>query len=285
VELTIAKLKKLPQSTQEVLRLAACIGANFDLNTLSIICEKSEAVIFQDLLIAIESGLILPVSEFNTELLIQDYKFLHDRVQQAAYALIDEAQKQVVHLQIGRLLLQNTQPEFLLEEIFQIIDHLNLGVELVTHQQERDKIAKLNLMAGEKAKAATAYDAAVEYFNAGIKLLSAQSWQNEYDLTLALYEEAAAAAYLNGDFIAMEQLAEVVLNHAKTTLDKVKVYNSKIQAAVSRTKLKEAIKIGLQVLEQLGVSLPENPSQLDIQKAFEETAALYTGREIEDLIN
>ena len=285
VELTIAKLKKLPQSTQKVLRLAACIGANFDLNTLSIICEKSEAVIFQDLLIAIESGLILPVSEFNTELLIQDYRFLHDRVQQAAYSLIDEAQKQVVHLQIGRLLLQNTQPEFLLEEIFQIIDHLNLGVELVTHQQERDKIAKLNLMAGEKAKAATAYDAAVEYFNAGIKLLSAQSWQNEYDLTLALYEEAAAATYLNGDFIAMEQLAEVVLNHAKTTLDKVKVYNSKIQAAVSRTKLKEAIKIGLQVLEQLGVSLPENPSQLDIQKAFEETAALYTGREIEDLIN
>jgi PAS domain S-box-containing protein len=285
VELTIAKLKKLPQSTQEVLRLAGCSGANFDLDTLSIICQKSESVIFQDLLIAIESGLILPVSEFNTELLIQDYKFLHDRVQEAAYSLIDEAQKQVVHLQIGRLLLQNTQPEFLLEEIFQIIDHLNLGVELVTHQQERDKIAKLNLMAGEKAKAATAYDAAVEYFNAGIKLLSAQSWQNEYDLTLALYEEAAAAAYLNGDFIAMEQLAEVVLNHAKTTLDKVKVYNSKIQAAVSRTKLKEAIKIGLQVLEQLGVSLPENPSQLDIQKAFEETAALYIGRKIEDLIN
>jgi PAS domain S-box-containing protein len=285
VELTITKLKKLRESTQEVLRLAACIGANFNLNTLSIICEKSESVIFPDLLIAIHSGLILPVSEFNTELLIQNYKFLHDRVQQAAYALIDEVKEQVVHLQIGRLLLQNTQPEFLLEEIFQIIDHLNLGVELVTHQQERDKIAKLNLMAGEKAKAATAYDAAVEYFNAGIKLLSAQSWQNEYDLTLALYEEAAAAAYLNGDFIAMEQLAEVVLNHAKTTLDKVKVYNSKIQAAVSRTKLKEAIKIGLQVLEQLGVSLPENPSQLDIQKAFEETAALYTGREIEDLIN
>nr|WP_228060742.1 ATP-binding protein [Coleofasciculus sp. LEGE 07092] len=285
VELTITKLKKLRESTQEVLRLAACIGANFNLNTLSIICEKSESVIFPDLLIAIHSGLILPVSEFNTELLIQDYKFLHDRVQQAAYALIDEAQKQVVHLQIGRLLLQNTQPEVLSEEIFKIIDHLNLGVELVTHQPELDEIAKLNLMAGEKAKAATAYGAAVDYFNMGIKLLSTQSWQSEYNLTLALYEEAVEAAYLNGDFIAMEQLAEVVLNHAKTTLDKVKVYNSKIQAAVSRTKLKEAIKIGLQVLEQLGVSLPENPSQLDIQRAFEETASLYAGRDIEDLIN
>ncbi len=285
VELTIAKLKKLPQSTQEVLRLAACIGANFDLNTLSIICEKSETVIFPDLLMAIQSGLILPVSELNTELLIQDYKFLHDRVQQAAYALIDEAQKQVVHLPIGRLLLQNTQPEVLSEEIFKIIDHLNLGVELVTYQQERDEIAKLNLMAGQKAKAATAYGAAIEYFNVGLKLLSTDSWQSQYDLTLNLYSEAVEAAYLNGNFDEMEPLIVVVQNNAITILDKVKVYDSKIQAAVSQGKLKEAIEIGLQVLEQLGISFPENLSQLDIQKGLEETASLYAQRNISELID
>ncbi len=218
VELMIGKVKKLPESTQQVLRSCACVGASFDLNTLSIISEKSRTEISLELTPAVQSGLILPTSEFNEKLLMQNYKFLHDRVQQAAYALIDEEQKQVVHLQIGRLLLQNITPSPLSEEIFEIVDHLNLGVELVTSQQERDEIAKLNLFAGQKAKAATAYAAAIKYFYVGREILSANSWQNSYDLTLAIHEEAVEAAYLNGDFIAMEQLALVVLNHAKTVL-------------------------------------------------------------------
>jgi len=285
VELMIGQLQKLPESTQQVLCLAACIGAEFDLNTLSIICEKAPQEIFSYLVRAVQSGLILPTSELDNNLLIQDYKFLHDRVQQAAYVLIADEQQQAVHLKIGRLLLHNTSAEALSEEIFKIVDHLNFGVGLVTQQLERAEIAKLNLMAGQKAKSATAYSATVEYLNTGIKLLSADNWQNQYDLTLALHQEAAEAAYLKGDFVQMEQLAEEVLNHARNVLDKVKVYDSKIQAAVSQGKLKEAIKIGLQVLTQLGVSLPKNPSHWDIQRGLEETASLYAGREIEDLIN
>ncbi len=292
VELMIGKLKKLPTSTQHVLRLAACVGADFGLNTLSIICEKSSAEIFSGLMLAVQLELILPTSELDTQLLIQDYKFGHDRIQQAAYALIDEAQKKAVHLQIGRLLLQNTVPEALSEKLFEIVDHLNVGVgagtgalPLLTHQAERDEIAKLNLMAGQKALTATAYEAAVKYFNAGRELVSVDSWQNSYDLTLALYEAAAEAAYLIGDFEQMEQLVEAVLNHAKTVLDQVKVYEVKIQAAWAQGNLKEAIKIGLQVLKLLGVILPEEPSQLDIQRGLEETASLLARQEIEDLIN
>ncbi|MBD1922696.1 AAA family ATPase [Microcoleus sp. FACHB-831] len=285
VELMIGKVKRLPESTQQVLRLASCIGASFDLKTLSIISEQSKESIFTDLVTAVQSALILPLSELDKELLIHDYKFLHDRVQQAAYALIDEDRKKAVHLQIGRLLLQNTALETLSEEIFKIVDHLNLGVELVTDQDEREGIAKLNLTAGKKAKAATAYRAAVGYLNAGLKLLCADSWQRQYHLTLSLYDEATEAAYLNGDFEQMEQLAEVVLNYSKTVLDKVKVYDSKILAAGAQGNLKESIKIGLQVLKLLGVSLPEEPSQLDIQRGFEETALLYAEQEIEELIN
>ncbi len=285
VELMIGKVKKLPESTQHVLRLAACVGAFFDLKTLSIISKKSSVEIFKALSPAVQYGLILFTSEFDEELLIQDYKFLHDRVQQAAYALIDEEQKTAVHLQIGRLLLENTEPEVFSEEIFEIADHLNLGVELVTSQQERDEIAKLNLLAGQKAKAATAYGAAVEYFNVGLKLLSADSWQNSYNLTLALHEEAAEATYLSGDFVRMEKFAVLVQNNAKTVVDKVKVYDVKIQAAGAQGNFKEAIKIGLVVLKLLGVILQEEPSQLDIQKGFQETASLYVGQEIEELIN
>ncbi len=285
VELMIGKIKKLPESTQQLLHLAACVGASFDLNTLSIISEKSQSEISYVLNYALQSGLILPTSELDEQLLIQDYKFLHDRVQQAAYALIDEAQKKVVHLQIARLLLQNAAPPSLSEEIFKIVDHFNLSIELVTSQQERDEIAKLNLFAGQKAKAATAYGAASKYFHMGRELLSTNSWQNSYDLTLAIHEEAVEAAYLNGDFIAMEQLAEVVLSHAKTVLEKVKVYDVKIQAAGAQGNFKEAIKIGLVMLKLLGVILPEEPSQFDIQKGIQETASLYSEQEIEELIN
>ncbi|MCL1470952.1 ATP-binding sensor histidine kinase [Argonema antarcticum] len=292
VELIIGKLQKLPESTQEVLRLAACVGAFFDLNTLSIICEKSPSEIFSDLVTAVKSGFILPTSELDDRLLIQNYKFLHDRVQQAAYALIDKKQKKAVHLQIGRLLLRNTTPEALSENIFAIVDHLNLGVvetlnltSMHISRAEKDEIARLNAIAGKKAKAATAYGAASRYFNLGRELLAEDSWQTQYNMTLALYELAAEAAYLSGDFEQMETLVEVVLQQAKTLLDRVKVYEVKIQAYQVKARLLEVLKIGLQVLKLLGINLTEQPSLSDIQRKLEQTISNLNGRQIDRLIH
>ncbi|MCC3422411.1 MAG: AAA family ATPase [Microcoleus sp. PH2017_29_MFU_D_A] len=285
VKLLLLKLQKLPEGTQQMLRLAACVGAEFDLETLAIVCEQSPQTISLDLLAAIQAELIQPLSELDENLLVQEYKFLHDRVQQAAYALIDESQKQVVHLQIGRNLLEKTLPEQLSERLFEIVDHLNHGIELVSDQAQRNEIARLNLIAGQKAKAAAAYEAAFKYFTTGLSLLNPESWQSEYDLTLALYSEAAGAAYLHGRFDEMEQFVEGVLNNAKTAIDKVQVYDSRIQAFLSQGNLEEALKIGLEVLKLLEVVLPENPSQVDVQRGLEETAALLARREIEDLID
>ncbi|HAA32823.1 MAG TPA: hypothetical protein DCE56_40290, partial [Cyanobacteria bacterium UBA8553] len=170
VELMIGKLKKLPESTQQILRLASCVGADFDLNTLSIVCEKSQETISPDLVTAVQSGLILPLSELDERLLIQDYKFGHDRIQQAAYALIDDDRKKAVHLQIGRLLLANVSAVELSEKIFEIVDHLNAGRELIADESERIELARLNFEAGKKAKDSTAYAAALEYLTAGMEL-------------------------------------------------------------------------------------------------------------------
>ncbi|HEY9661532.1 MAG TPA: serine/threonine-protein kinase PknK, partial [Allocoleopsis sp.] len=251
VELLLSKLKKLPEATQQLLQLAACIGAEFDLETLAIVCGQSPKTVFQDLLTAVQAGFIQPISELDENLLVQEYKFLHDRVQQAAYALIDESQKQVVHLQIGRNLLEKTLPEELSERLFEIVDHLNSGIDLIVSQQERGSIAKLNLMAAQKAKAATAYRAALKYAIAGIELLETDSWQHQYDLSLILHEEAAETAYLSGDFLAMEQWVAIVLQEARTILDEVKVYEVTIKTYVAQTHKLDAIKIGLQVLAKL----------------------------------
>ncbi|GAA6620409.1 AAA family ATPase [Scytonema sp. NUACC26] len=318
VDLMIGKVKKLPQSTQQIISLAACIGAEFDLNTLSIICEKSPEDLSFALIAALESGLILHTSELDEQLIVQNYKFLHDRVQQAAYALIDESQKQAVHLQIGRNLLKNSQHK-LSEKLFEIVDHLNLGcvntppalprtlplvrgglvntppalprtLPLVRGglgrgvlYEEKNEIAKLNLMAGQKAKTATAYVAAAKYLSKGMELLAEDSWQIDYDLTLALYVEATEVAFLCGDFKQMEQLASVVLQQAKLLLEKVKVYQIKIQACVTQVKLQEAVKIALPVLKLLGISFLKLPSKWNICLGLLRIKLALAGKRIEQL--
>jgi PAS domain S-box-containing protein len=285
VELMIDKLKKLPQATQQVLRLAACVGANFDLNTLSIICEKSQIEIFPHLVSAIQLGLILPTCELDENLLVQDYNFLHDQVQQAAYTLIDESHRQVVHLQIGRNLLRKTSPEGLSERLFEIVDHLNHGIELVTAQLERDEIAQLNLIAGKKAKTAIAYSMAKNYLATARVWLAESSWQTNYDLTLDLYLETIEVAYLCGEFEQVEHWIALVLQETKTVLDTVKAYEVKIQTDIAQNQPLKAINTGLQVLQQLGISFPEKPSQSDILLELDAITSLFGEKPIGDSIH
>ncbi|MEH2066453.1 MAG: AAA family ATPase [Nostoc sp.] len=285
VELMLHKLKKLPENTQQILRLAACVGAEFNLDTLSIVCDKPPETIFQYLLTAIQVGLIQPLSELDENLLIQEYKFLHDRVQQASYTLIDESQKQIVHLQIGRNLLGKTLPERLSDRLFEIVDHLNHGIELVTDQLERNEIARLNLITGQKAKAAIAYSVAQNYLARARAWLADSSWQTNYDLTLELYTETTEVAYLCGEFEQVKSWAVVVLQAAKTVLDIVKVYEVKIQTDIAQNQLLEAINTGLQVLQQLGISFPETSTQSDIQLELDAIASLIGEKPIEDLLH
>ncbi|MCC5639282.1 trifunctional serine/threonine-protein kinase/ATP-binding protein/sensor histidine kinase [Nostoc sp. CHAB 5844] len=302
VDFMALQLQELPFSTQEVLKLAACIGNSFDLKNLAIVYEKSLAETATDLWKALQEGLIIPTSEVykffqsndgDSSIIGNDkestqlptYKFLHDRVQQAAYCLIPEDKKQSTHFRIGQLLLNNTPETEQEDNIFEIVNQLNIGLGLINHQSERDELAKLNLLAGRKAKAATAYSAASEYLTVGRELLAVDSWQSQYHLTLSLYEEATEAAYLSGSFDDMKQLSQVVLQQARTLLEKVNVYDIQIQAYAAQNKLLEAVRTGLAVLKLLRIEIPEQPTQLDFQMELEEVKLNLAGKRIEDLIN
>ncbi|MEG4025915.1 AAA family ATPase [Microcoleus sp. S13C4] len=269
VELIAKNILKLPESTQKVLKLAACIGSTFNLSVLAIVNEESESVTASGLWPALQSGLILPLSgNYKIPLAFQqdelgelilsdsrvDYKFLHDRVQQAAYSLIPESERKSTHLSIGKLLLQNTSPEDRKENIFALVNQLNFSTDLIVGQVEKDELAFLNLIAGQKAKAATAYEAAARYLNIGLELLAANSWQSQYELTLNLHVEAVETEFLNTNFKQSELLGEAVLQEAKTLLDKVKVYELKIQSYVAQNQLIKAIDTGWEILSMLGVS-------------------------------
>ncbi|MFE1747932.1 ATP-binding protein [Coleofasciculus sp. H7-2] len=299
VELIARNIRKLPDETQKVLKLAACIGNTFNLEVLSVVNEESALVTAVQLWSALQAGLILPLSnEYKIPLAFTqeesggisltdvkvDYKFLHDRVQQAAYSLIPDEEKKATHLKIGQLLLQNTTPEERKENIFALVNQLNYGTDLLTTEKEKYELAELNLIAGQRAKAATAHDSAVKYLQVGLCLLGVDSW-DRYELTLPLHEEAAEAAFLSGDFDAMQRFVEVVQNRAKTLLDKVKVYEVQIQAYASQNKPLEAVNTALEVLKLLGMGFPQKVSSSDIGRALEETASICSGKEPSDLIN
>jgi PAS domain S-box-containing protein len=297
VQLLVDKVQELQVGTQQVLKLAACIGSKFDLETLAIIHGKSPRETAADVREAIEEGLVLPlgdayqlmaldVPDLARELKVR-CQFSHARIQQAVYSLIPLERRQAVHLVVGRWLLQNTPPEEREERIFDIVNQLNQGRGLLTEQAERDEFAGLNLIASRKAKSAAAYEAAFDYSRAGVELLgpTEDSWRRQYDLTLALCVQAAEAAYLSGDFAQMESLGEVVLEQAQTLLDKVKVYEIKIQAYIAQAKLREAVKTGLHVLRLLGIGLSEKPGRLHIMWALLSTRLYLTGKRNEDLAN
>ncbi|MDF0552095.1 ATP-binding sensor histidine kinase [Kamptonema sp. UHCC 0994] len=279
VELIARNLQKLPSDTQKVLKLAACIGNRFNLDVLAIVSEQSLSETASALWDGLQTGLILPIGEnaYKIPLLCNgqnslvisniqgaqleintykvSYKFLHDRVQQAAYSLIASKQQKATHLKIGQLLLQNTHEDALEENVFDIVNQLNIGVEFITEQEEKYQLAQLNLIAGRKAKAASAYETAVMQLRVGLKLLAENSWQSNYDLTLALYVEAVEAEYLNTNYERSATLAEVVLQQANTLLERVKVYELQIQFYMAQNQMLKAIDTGLEVLDMLGVSL------------------------------
>jgi predicted ATPase/signal transduction histidine kinase len=296
VEFMALQLQKLPSATQEILKLAACIGNQFDLTTLSIVYEKSQVDTASDLWKALQEGLILPISEVykfyqgeNNDRLTQEfdqlakYRFLHDRVQQAAYSLIPDGQKQTTHLTIGQLLLHCSSQIEREEKLFDIVGHLNQGKELIVPPNERQALAQLNLAAGRKARTSTAYAAAMVYLQTGIGLLKPDCWLSEYDLTLNLYVAAAEAAYLNGDFEGMEQMTALVLDSSQTILDKIKVYEIQILARIAQSQMLEAIAVAKDALQQLGVELPGEPSEAKIGKALQAVNCQLQGRQIQEL--
>ncbi|MDM8566805.1 AAA family ATPase [Candidatus Halobeggiatoa sp. HSG11] len=285
VELMIAKLKKLPTKSQHILCLAACMGNYFNLQILSTVYTKihlsSTGITFKDILPILTEGFILPTSEpeidAESPFIINNFKFLHDRVQQAAYTLIVD--KKNVHLQIGLLLLETDVQE----NIFDIVEHFNLG--LVQDSKLKNKVAELNLIASRKSKKATAYVVAEQYLTIGEANLDGDYWQEHYELAFNIYLEKSEIEYLNGNFEQSEASAKLILKHAKSPIDKVEAYKILVVQYTMQGQYAKAIQTGQEALLCLDVDLPS----INLAGAFEKEilmAKINLGnRDISSLLN
>jgi predicted ATPase/signal transduction histidine kinase/tRNA A-37 threonylcarbamoyl transferase component Bud32 len=291
VDLMLAKLRKMPDTTQSILRLAACIGNSFDLNTLSIIYEQSESETFRELLPAIQQGLIQPLSDLEitseklleASLILRDYRFRHDRIQQAAYALIESNLLKSFHLQIGRLLLANFSEQEMTEKIFTVVDHLNKGIELIDDRAEKIKLLELNVYAGKKAKESIAYAASRNYLTLAADEFPGDIWEESYERALDLYKELAEIEYLNGHFDQSQSLIAIALEKARSILDRTEFYLLQIVEYTLLGKWVDAIESGRIALESLGIDLPRQDLDLVLQSELREYKKNLGDRKISSL--
>jgi PAS domain S-box-containing protein len=276
VELMAVKLKRFSATTQETLKQLACLGNDAPIATLALVHGKTEQAIHAALWEAVHAGLI------SREDIV--YRFLHDRIQQAAYSMISEEQRVEAHLRIGRLLAAHTTAEKREEAIFEIVNQLNRGATLITLRDDREQLAELNLLAGQRAKATSAYAAALSYLTTGAALLPEDSWKRRHELNFALELHRAECEFLTGALAEAEQRLKVLSTRAATTVERAMVTCLRADLYTTLDQGSRAIAVGLDYLRHLGIEWSPHPTEEEARREYEQIWSQLGSRTIESLI-
>lgn len=303
ISLMAGKIERLSPETQSILQCAACIGHQFDLNTLSVVHERSPSKTAAALWEALREGLVLPVDpEYrffcdpdalgapeppSAEIFHVSYRFLHDRVQQAAHSLVEGVKEQEVQLRIGRLMLAKSDHAPQGDGLFDIVSHLNRGAPLMTEARERLMLARLNLDAGRRAKAAAAHEVAAGYLGAGVSLLGDAPWEREYDLCFELWIERAECESQSGSFEPVEAMLAVLSLRARSALERARVHLLRIIVSLTLGRPAAAVALGQEALSMFGVDLPasEEARRAAVDAELAEVQVTMAGRRVADLVN
>ena len=199
------KLNRLPATTTLLLKSLACLGNSAHIEALAKIQEQPDQVIRDALLAAVQAGLLL--RDGST------YTFLHDRVQEAAYALASEADRAAIHLKIGRLLASAGDQAERKETIFEIVNQFDRAIGLIAEEGEQDYVATFFLSAAKQARKTTAYNSALRYLRRGRSLLTKESWKSQYPLTFAFELLTAECEFLTGELANAERRLEALIRH------------------------------------------------------------------------
>lgn len=292
VEFMVDNLRQLPADTQALLQLAACIGNTFDLRTLAVIHERTPAETAEALLPALKRHVVVPLHASYRLVgqaadgdegagLNPSYRFLHDRVQQAAYALIAPERLRAVHCSIGRLMLRHADADEVEAKLIDIVGHLNAGRELITDPAERLLLARLNLRAGIRARHAAAYAAALGYLQAGEELLAGAA--ADAGLAAALATELQQCAYLTGRQAEAEARGEALLRQARSDLERAEVLVVRTRQYATLGRMDDSIRSAIQGLALLGIRFVDDPDEADIAEERRLVLANLAGRTIAEL--
>lgn len=279
VDLLVTKIQRLSTSSQQLLKLAACIGYTFELQTLALTSEQPLAQVAAELGEIQRSNLTIPLGDAykitallegepaQSKILVEEkllFRFAHDRIQQAAYSLIPDDERQQMHLKIGRLLLKNHPLHEQDEQLFNQLDHFNQGLSLLTSPSEKQEIARYNLWGSKKAKASGAYQAASDYLKAGISLLASDAWEKDYALSYSLHQEQMECFYLLWQFPEADSYFKHLMLKAKSNLEKAETSLIKIRAYNTAAKYDDSLATARQALRLFNFKLPKRVSQFGV---------------------
>jgi PAS domain S-box-containing protein len=276
-DLLVEKMKRLSAPTREAMKQLACLGNVADVATLTLVYEETEEAVHAALWEAAYAGLVLRQESA--------YTFLHDRIQQAAYSLIQEERRADVHLRIGRALLASMTPDQLAEHLLDVANQLNRGAARLIDRDEKAQVATIDLRAGRKAKASAAYASARAYFSAGAALVDERDWESRYELTFSLWLEHAECELLSGNFETAEQLIAELLQSGASKVDQAAVYHLKVQFHTLKSENAEAIDSALACLRLFSIDIPAHPTPAQVKAEYDTVWVTLAGRPIESLID
>jgi PAS domain S-box-containing protein len=276
-DLMVGKLARLPQETQDALARFACLGNAADAATLGIVLEQPAHGVPALLRAAEQAGLVWRQED--------RYSFLHDRVQEAAYSLLPEAARAATHLAIGRRLLACLPREAVVERVFEVVSQLDRGSELITQPEERERVAELNLMAGQRAKAAAAYATALTYLGAATALLPADGWQRCYPLSFAIELAQAECEFLTGDPAQADTRLAGLAQRAADLVDLAAVTCLRGQIFMTLGRLDRCNEVSLDYLRRVGIAWSSPATDEDVRQEYERLQARIDGRPIEAFLD
>src|SRR5712664_572250 len=278
VDLVAGKLKRLSATTQGALKQLACLGNVAESATLSLVHGETEEAMHSALWEAVRAGLV--VHQDNA------YRFLHDRIQQAAYSLTPEAQRTEVHLRIARVMLASMTADELAEHLFDVANHFNRGATLLVDRDEKARVATIELRAGRKAKASTAYASACVYLLAGMALLDESDWDSHYDLTFSLWLERAECEYLTGQLASAEAPLSWLSTRARTIVDSAAVTCVRLNLYTTLDHSDSAVEVGLDYLRRVDDGRwPLHATAEDVRQAYDRLLQRLGSGSIESLVD
>ncbi|HTD56942.1 MAG TPA: AAA family ATPase, partial [Silvibacterium sp.] len=277
VDLLLNKLRRLPATTQAVLKRLACLGNSAPSATLALVQSRSEDTLHSTLSAAIRGGLL-----FRQE---GAYKFLHDRVREAAYALIPDSERAAEHLAIGRRLAARTLPGAVEENIFEIVGQLDQGAALISSAKEREWLAELNLIAGRRAKSSTAYSSALTYLTAGAGLLPEDVWERRHDLAFAFELLRAECEFLTGAVAEAEAGLAELADRAATPSELAMLARLRVDLFMTLGRSDRAVAVGLECLRRFNVNWSAHPTKKEVEDEYERLWRQLGDRQIEALLD
>jgi PAS domain S-box-containing protein len=276
VELMVGKIARLPARTQAALQQLACLGNAAETQLLALVLGTSEADVDAALREAARQGL---VDRFEGR-----YRFSHDRVQEAAYSLMPQALRAEAHLVLGRLLAATIPEERRNEAVFDIVNQFNRGASRIDLPAEREQAARLNLLAGKRARRSTAYASALNYLAEGRALLPVDPWDQYYRLAFDLELNRAECEFLTGALTDADERLLALSGRAKNSMDSAAIARLRLDLYTTLGRNDCAVEVSLAYLRQTGINWTAHPTPEEVQQEYARVWRQLGGRPIEDLV-